>query len=71
MPRPSVLPLLSLALLAACGGPPQPAARPLDDLAAKPDEVRAKLDRAEAEHADALKRAESEATEPPADAESR
>ncbi len=71
MPRSSFLPVLSLALLAACGGPPKPVTTPLDDLAAKPAEVRAKLDQAQAAHADALKRADREATDPPADAESR
>ena len=71
MARPSLLPLLSLALLGACGGPSKPAPTPLDELAAKPAEVRAKLDQAAAVQADALKRADPEATEPPADAESR
>jgi hypothetical protein len=59
----------ALALLAACSGPPTPAPTPLDELAAKPAEVRAKLERAQAEQLDRLKRQDPEATQPTPDAE--
>jgi hypothetical protein len=71
MARHSLLPVLSLALLGARGGPAKPATTPLDELAAKPAEVRAKLDKAAAVQADALKSADPEATQAPADAEPR
>jgi len=63
MPRLRPRPVLLLALLvAACGRAPTPAATPLDELAAKPAEVSAKLDRAQRDQAQSLKRGEAEAT---------
>jgi len=68
MRRSRLLPALASALLAACGGPPHPGDRPLEDLAAKPAEVRAKVEQAQAGHLDDLKRQESDAIEPTPDA---
>jgi hypothetical protein len=52
--------LLSLVLLAACD--PQPGPRPLDDLAAKPEKVRAQVEQTQRDHMEELKRQEAEAT---------
>jgi hypothetical protein len=68
MRRSRLLPAFALVLPAACGGPPHPADRPLEDLAAKPAEVRAKVEQAQAGHLDELKRQESDAIEPTPDA---
>jgi hypothetical protein len=57
----SVRCLLALTiLLGACGRAPQPT--PLDELAAKPEEVRTQVEDTQREHIEALKRQEAEAT---------
>jgi len=72
VPRLGHWPILPLALMvAACGQSPQPTTTPLDELAAKPAEVRAKLDQAQRDQAEALKRAAAEATGAEPDAEPR
>ncbi len=62
MPRLGPWFLLLIALLAACGRAPPPAATPLDELAAKPEAVRRQVEQTQREHIEALQRQEAEAT---------
>jgi hypothetical protein len=51
---------LCLVWLAGCD--PQPAPRPLDAIAAKPEQVRQQVEQTQRDHMDELKRQEAEAT---------